>query len=52
MARSAGRSGFHRMVFNEQGQCTEFQAVGRDITPLKQAEPSASKHSAAQLSQY
>jgi PAS domain S-box-containing protein len=28
----------HRMVFNEQGQCTEFQAVGRDITPLKQAE--------------
>ena len=26
------------MVLNEQGQCTEFQAVGRDITTLKQAE--------------
>ncbi|HEY9651182.1 MAG TPA: PAS domain-containing protein [Coleofasciculaceae cyanobacterium] len=27
-----------RALFNEQGNLMEFQAVGRDITPLKQAE--------------
>ncbi len=28
----------NHMILNEQGQCTEFQAVGRDITQLKEAE--------------
>ncbi|MDX2215160.1 MAG: response regulator [Oculatellaceae cyanobacterium bins.114] len=28
----------NRMLFDEQGQFTEFQSVGRDITPLKEAE--------------
>ena len=28
----------NRMLFNEQGQCISFQAVGRDITQIKQAE--------------
>ncbi|MCC5607446.1 response regulator [Nostoc sp. CHAB 5834] len=28
----------NRMIFNQQGQCTEFQSVGRDITKLKEAE--------------
>ena len=38
----------HRMVCDEQGQCTEFQAVGRDITTLKQAETQL-LHSSQQL---
>ena len=38
----------HRMVLNEQGQCTEFQAVGRDITTLKQVETQL-LHSSQQL---
>lgn len=39
----------NRMIFDEQGQCTEFQAVGRDITQVKQVEAQL-RHSSERIS--
>ncbi|MEH1916380.1 response regulator [Nostoc sp.] len=39
----------NRMIFNQQGQCTEFQSVGRDITKLKEAEVQL-RHSSERVS--
>lgn len=39
----------NRMLFDEQGRLTEFQSVGRDITPLKEAEAQL-RHSSERIS--
>jgi len=39
----------NRMLFDEQGQFTEFQSVGRDITPFKEAEAQL-RHSSERIS--
>ncbi|WP_017299127.1 response regulator [Nodosilinea nodulosa] len=39
----------NRMLFDDQGQFTEFQSVGRDITPLKEAEAQL-RHSSERIS--
>ncbi|MGI0485523.1 response regulator [Pantanalinema rosaneae CENA516] len=39
----------NRMLFDQQGQFTEFQSVGRDITPLKEAEAQL-RHSSERIS--
>ncbi|HEY9661883.1 MAG TPA: response regulator, partial [Allocoleopsis sp.] len=39
----------NRMLFDEQGQFTEFQSVGRDITPMKEAEAQL-RHSSERIS--
>ncbi|HEY9619936.1 MAG TPA: response regulator [Crinalium sp.] len=39
----------NRMLFDEQGQCTECQSVGRDITLLKEAEAQL-RHSSERIS--
>lgn len=39
----------NRMLFDAQGQFTEFQSVGRDITPMKEAEAQL-RHSSERIS--
>ncbi|MBD2438324.1 response regulator [Nostoc sp. FACHB-110] len=39
----------NRMLFNQQGEFTEFQSVGRDITTLKEAEAQL-RHSTERIS--
>ncbi|MEH1863727.1 MAG: response regulator [Nostoc sp.] len=39
----------NRMIFNQLGQCIEFQSVGRDITKLKEAEVQL-RHSSERIS--
>lgn len=39
----------NRMILDEQGQCTEFQSVGRDITQIKEAEAQL-RHSGQRMS--
>lgn len=39
----------NRMLFNEQGEFSEFQSVGRDITTLKEAEAQL-RHSSERIS--